>query len=165
MHLEVGDTYAVPAKSEPLRRFLAGEARELGSNPGWNALADLVTGLRARGATVARIRVVTEQKTASSDCHCPKNPSVGTGPPPAEVGSRGGEHPECTTGPRPGVATLRSRTRARRKGRREAGPTHQLVLVRPRTDDRAVSLREGRPRCLRRCFDWWGPWVPWPWWC
>lgn len=60
LHLEVGDTYVVPAESEPLRRFLAGEPRDTEPDPGWNAWADLVAALRGRGVTVARIRVVTE---------------------------------------------------------------------------------------------------------
>ncbi|UGT63859.1 DUF6879 family protein [Nocardia asteroides] len=60
LHLEVGDTYAVPAESEPLRRFLAGEPRDSEPDPGWNVWAELVAGLRTGGVTVARIRVVTE---------------------------------------------------------------------------------------------------------
>lgn len=56
-HLEVRDAYAVPAESEPLRRFLNGEPPidEGGDDPWDNLMRDIA----ARGVNVSRIRVVT----------------------------------------------------------------------------------------------------------
>ncbi|WP_040807949.1 DUF6879 family protein [Nocardia concava] len=57
-HLEVRDTYSVPAESEPLRRFLNGEPPipEYGKRP-WT---ELVQETVSRGVRVTRVRVVTE---------------------------------------------------------------------------------------------------------
>ncbi|MFF0488215.1 DUF6879 family protein [Nocardia sp. NPDC004068] len=60
VHLEVRDTYAVPAESEPLRRFLAGEPRLSEPDEYWEAWAEAVKDATARGVTVRRVRVVTE---------------------------------------------------------------------------------------------------------
>ncbi|MFE6857797.1 DUF6879 family protein [Nocardia sp. NPDC057668] len=58
-HMEVRDSYGVPGESEPLRRFLSGEARSEEPDESWQAWASLVRGCTARGVTVSRIRVVT----------------------------------------------------------------------------------------------------------
>ncbi|MEU6563149.1 DUF6879 family protein [Nocardia nova] len=59
-HLESKDAYAVPAESEPLRRFLTGEpAPEYGKRP-WT---ELVEETASRGVTVSRVRVVTVPHT------------------------------------------------------------------------------------------------------
>lgn len=57
-HLEVRDTYCVPAESEPLGRFMAGQppAPEYGERP-WT---ELVRETVNRGVRVTRVRVVTE---------------------------------------------------------------------------------------------------------
>ena len=55
VHLETRDAYAVPAESEPLRRFLAGEPRIIEDDP-WARLMRETTG---RGVTVSRVRVVS----------------------------------------------------------------------------------------------------------
>lgn len=57
-HLEVRDSYSVPAESEPLRRFLNGEPPmpEYGTRP-WT---ELVRETVDRGVRVTRVRVVTE---------------------------------------------------------------------------------------------------------
>jgi hypothetical protein len=54
--MEVRDTYAVPAESEPLRRFLSGEPAPEYDKSDWT---DLIRGLAARGAAMSRIRIVT----------------------------------------------------------------------------------------------------------
>ncbi len=55
-HLEIRDAYAVPAESEPFRRFLAGEPQQEYGKRAWT---DLVEETTARGVTVSRVRVVT----------------------------------------------------------------------------------------------------------
>ncbi|MEV6773856.1 DUF6879 family protein [Nocardia sp. NPDC051030] len=57
-HLEVRDTYAVPAESEPLRRFLNGEppVPEYDKRP-WTKLVQETVN---RGVRITRVRVVTE---------------------------------------------------------------------------------------------------------
>ncbi|MBO0852335.1 MAG: hypothetical protein J2P18_01045 [Nocardia sp.] len=56
-HLEVKDSYAVPAESEPFRRFLAGEPEQEYGRRAWTELVEETT---ARGVVVSRVRVVTE---------------------------------------------------------------------------------------------------------
>lgn len=56
--LEVRDSYEVPAESEPLRRFLAGEPFDLRAwSRDWTSF---VRELIDRGAGLSRVRVVTE---------------------------------------------------------------------------------------------------------
>ncbi|MEV2224044.1 DUF6879 family protein [Nocardia vinacea] len=55
-HMEVRDTYAVPAESEPLRRFLNGETPLIEPDDPWEALIREIT---ARGVFVSRVRAVS----------------------------------------------------------------------------------------------------------
>ncbi|MCX4097599.1 hypothetical protein LBW94_035140 [Nocardia sp. alder85J] len=50
----------MPAESEPLRRFLAGEPRLSEPDEYWEAWAEVVKDATARGVAVRRVRVVTE---------------------------------------------------------------------------------------------------------
>ncbi|MFE9786259.1 DUF6879 family protein [Nocardia salmonicida] len=56
-HLETLDAYAVASESEPLRQFLAGEPSDTSWFDPWRKLMQDTT---SRGATVRRVRVVTE---------------------------------------------------------------------------------------------------------
>lgn len=60
VHVEVRDSYAVPAESEPFRRFLAGEPPEAEPDSHWQAWAYVVKDATRRGVAVSRIRVVSE---------------------------------------------------------------------------------------------------------
>ncbi|MEU2034191.1 DUF6879 family protein [Nocardia amamiensis] len=59
-HMEVRDSYAEPAESEALRRFLNGEPPPEYDKSDWLGLIRDMTG---RGVTVSRIRVVTVPHT------------------------------------------------------------------------------------------------------
>lgn len=55
-HLEQCDSYAVPAETERIKRYLAGEAPPVSTNREW---PDLIQEAPGRGVTVSRVRVVT----------------------------------------------------------------------------------------------------------